>query len=98
MPSPKRRPSLAESMKAVGSSSAALPAASEVELIELPKAEGEGKPGYRRAATREGKVRLTTTLDPALHKRIKHLSVDTGISLEELMREALADLLAKRNG
>lgn len=36
-------------------------------------------------------------LDPELMKRLKHLSVDLDISLTDLFKEAIEDLLAKRS-
>jgi hypothetical protein len=79
-----RRPSLAESMKSVQN---AAPAPTP------PRAAPEGKPYF--AATREGLKRITVAVDPEEHKKLKHLAVDVGRSIEELMREALADLFAK---
>jgi uncharacterized membrane-anchored protein len=41
--------------------------------------------------------RLTVVVLPEEHRRIKRLSADTDRSIEDLMREALAALLAKHN-
>jgi hypothetical protein len=78
-----RRPSLAESMKSVQNAAPA----------PTPPRAAPGKPFF--AATREGLKRITVAVDPEEHKKLKHLAVDMGRSIEELMREALADLFAK---
>lgn len=87
-----KRPSLAESMKAVQQPKAA-PVALATAKSEATAAEGQGS--RYRAATREGMKRVTAVLPPEEHRRLKRLAVDTGNSIEDLMREALADLFAK---
>lgn len=95
-----RRPSLADTMKAVAAKAGA-PAVPMREAIPKPvrqaKAQQEGdserKPFF--AATREGLKRITVAVAPEEHKRLKRLSVDAGRSIEDLMREAIADLFAK---
>lgn len=93
-----RRPSLADTMKAVAAKSAPSPAPVENEASKVaapPMEEGrERKPFF--AATREGMKRITVAVAPEEHKRLKRLSVDEERSIEDLMREALADLFAKR--
>jgi len=92
-----KRPSLAESMKAVSAQSVS----PEPEVIFAPKAmanapvinQAEKRPYY--ASTRVGMKRLTVVVEPEEHRRVKRLSVDTDRSIEDLMREALADLLRK---
>lgn len=89
-----KRPSLAESMKAV--SGRAPHVAAPVAHPTAPIAERlEGKRYY--AATRAGMKRLTVVVEPEEHRRVKRLSADTDRSIEDLMREALADLLSKHN-
>lgn len=85
-----KRPSLAESMKAVGAQSTPTPS---TEAPPSPTERPEGKP--YSAATRAGMKRLTVVVEPEEHRRVKRLSVDTDRSIEDLMREALADLLTK---
>ncbi|MGC8553642.1 MAG: ribbon-helix-helix domain-containing protein [Phycisphaerae bacterium] len=85
-----KRPSLAESMKAVGVQSAPTPS---TEKPPSPTERSVGKPYF--AATRVGMKRLTVVVEPEEHRRVKRLSVDTDRSIEDLMREALADLLSK---
>ncbi len=85
-----KRPSLGESMKAVGVQSAPTPS---TEKPPSPTERSAGKPYF--AATRVGMKRLTVVVEPEEHRRVKRLSVDTDRSIEDLMREALADLLTK---
>jgi hypothetical protein len=83
-----KRPSLAESMKSVQN---AAPAPASPRAV--PERAGEGRPYF--AATREGLKRITLAVDPDEHKKLKRLAVDAGRSIEDFMREALADLFAK---
>jgi hypothetical protein len=53
----------------------------------------ESKPYF--AATRFGKKRITLLVDPAEHKRLKHLAVEIERSIEDIMKEALDDWLAQ---
>ena len=90
-----KRPSLAESMKAVGAQTPP-PAAPIVEATPTPAPDrAEGKRYH--AATRAGMKRVTVVVEPEDHRRVKRLSADTDRSIEDLMREALADLLQKHN-
>jgi hypothetical protein len=98
-----RRPSLAESMKAMASAPSdaqPLRGSAEVEARELPRpaptggsAEVEARKFH--AATREGLKKVTTAVEPAKHKQLKRLAVDSDKSVEDLLREAIDDLLAK---
>lgn len=90
-----KRPSLAESMKAVGVQTP-LPAAPIVEATPAPAPDRAESKRYH-AATRAGMKRVTVVVEPEDHRRVKRLSADTDRSIEDLMREALADLLAKHN-
>ncbi len=90
-----KRPSLAASMKAVGAQTHP-PIAPIVESAPVPVPDrAEGKRYH--AATRAGMKRVTVVVEPEDHRRVKRLSADTDRSIEDLMREALADLLAKHN-
>jgi len=95
-----KRPSLADTMKAVAAQKATPPLPAPERVAERqshqprdPSKEGESKRYF--AATREGMKRITVAVAPEEHKRLKRLSVDAGRSIEDLMREALADLFAK---
>ena len=90
-----KRPSLAASMQAVGAQTPP-PIAPIVESAPVPVPDrAEGKRYH--AATRAGMERVTVVVEPEEHRRVKRLSADTDRSIEDLMREALADLLAKHN-
>lgn len=89
-----KRPSLADTMKAVAAQKAALPAPT-VRQPERRAHEVEGEAKRYFAATREGMKRITVAVAPEEHKKLKRLAVDAGRSIEDLMREALADLFAK---
>ncbi|WP_253203976.1 ribbon-helix-helix domain-containing protein [Methylosinus sp. KRF6] len=86
-----KRPSLADTMKAVAAQKAVQSSTPQPER----KAEEEGGKRYF-AATREGMKRITVAVAPDEHKKLKRLAVDAGRSIEDLMREALADLFAKQ--
>jgi len=82
-----KRPSLAESMKAV-ERSPRIPAAPQTAMAA-------DKPRSFHAATRVGLKKITTGLEPAKHKQLKRLAIDRDKSVEHLLREAVDDLLAK---
>jgi len=82
-----KRPSLAESMKAVERVPAAAP----------QTAIAADEPRSFHAATRVGLKKITTGLEPAKHKQLKRLAIDREKSVEHLLREAVDDLLAKHN-
>ena len=90
-----KRPSLAETMKAVERPPTSLaivpqPAAPEPQTAT----EVEAKKVFH-AVTREGLKKVTTGVDPATHKLLKHLAADAEKSVETLLREAIDDLIAK---
>ena len=84
----KKKPSLAESVKALSKIQESPPGQSN--QAQAPSA---AKP----ASTRAGKRRLTLVVEPEEHRRIKHLSADTDRSIESLLHEALTDFLRKHN-
>lgn len=85
-----KRPSLAESMKAVRQA--------PVQVIEAPAAPTvfPVPPQPKAASTREGMKRATALLSPDEHRRLKLLSATSGDTIEELLHEAVTDLLQKR--
>ncbi len=95
-----KRPSLADTMRAVAAQKVAPP---PVHTIPAPPerkmsaADGDGEAKRYFAATREGMKRITVAVVPEEHKKLKRLAVDVGRSIEDLMREALADLFAKHS-
>jgi len=82
-----KRPSLAESMKAVERAPRVPAAAYAATEADKPKA--------FHAATRVGLKKITTGLEPPKHKQLKRLAIDREKSVEDLLREAVDDLLAK---
>jgi hypothetical protein len=49
------------------------------------------------AATRQGMKRITVAVSPEDHKKLKVKAAETGWSIEDLMREAVAAVLAKKH-
>jgi hypothetical protein len=47
------------------------------------------------AATRVGKKKVTATLAPADHKRLRQLAIERDATTEALLTEAISDLFAK---
>lgn len=90
-----KRPSLAESMKALERPAPSPPPALRAKAAPKLAAEGETKRKPYHAATREGLKKVTAALEPAQHKKLKRLSVDQDKSVEDLLREAVQDLFAK---
>jgi hypothetical protein len=84
-----KRPSLAESMRAVAAE-APLPSAEQ-----LPAADVSAKPKAFYAATRAGKKKATATLSEAAHRQLKTLAATRGRTVEELLTEAINDLFRK---
>jgi hypothetical protein len=88
-----KRPSLAESMRAVAAEPpapqpvAAPPAGQAERAAERPK-------GFY-AATRAGKKKATATLSNEAHRQLKALAVDQGGKIEGLLTEAINDLFRK---
>jgi hypothetical protein len=85
-------------MKAVAAQKAAsplLPYSSSPLEHKAGASDSEGEAKRYFAATREGMKRITVAVAPEEHKKLKRLAVDVGRSIEDLMREALADLFIK---
>jgi hypothetical protein len=88
-----KRPSLAETMRQAASAPepvAPSPPPPQPVAPEPPAAE-------RRfyAATRAGKKKVTATLAPADHKRLRQLALEQDATTEALMTEAISDLFTK---
>jgi len=85
-----KRPSLANSMKALREDVAPDPVALVAKGREpAPAAAPVPPPPKFHAATREGMKRLLTPVPPELHKRLKMLAVSRDTTLEAITREAL---------
>jgi hypothetical protein len=84
-----KRPSLAETMQ-----KAARPEAVAVPLTPTePAVEREGRGFY--AATRAGKKKLTTAVDPGAHLQFRQLALELDKKGEALLIEAINDLFGK---
>jgi hypothetical protein len=91
-----KRPSLAESMKAVADAPAAPPLPTPpARPVAVPQATNEQpRPKGFYAATRAGKKKATVTLGSEAHRQLKLLAVDHG-GVEALLTEAINDLFRK---
>ena len=88
-----KRPSLAESMRqAARPDPEATP--SPPVPVSPPVPTAHPAAGFY-AATRAGKKKVTATLDPAVHKRLKSLAVEREATTEALLAEAIEDLFRK---
>lgn len=91
-----RRPSLAETMRQVVQTPSEQP---EPDSKQPSRARNDKSiaAGRFHAATREGKKKVTGNLPPSTHKLLKTLAVQHETALEDLVLEAIGDLLAKYN-
>ncbi|MCJ2032714.1 ribbon-helix-helix domain-containing protein [Methylobacterium sp. J-068] len=73
-------------------------AAEPVPSLKPPKAatklRGEGK--TKRSATREGARGITVWVEPEIYRMIKLVGLDHDMTTQDVMMEAISDLLAKR--
>jgi hypothetical protein len=88
--SASKRPSLADSMQKVAR---VQPAATRAAAPPVPAEEERGSGFY--AATRAGKKKLTTAVDPAAHTQFRQLALDLDKKGEALLIEAINDLFSK---
>lgn len=88
-----KRPSLAESMRQAVRPDPE-PAPSPPAPASPPVPVARPAAGFY-AATRAGKKKVTATLDPAVHKRLKSLAVEREATTEALLAEAIEDLFRK---
>jgi hypothetical protein len=91
-----KRPSLAETMRQVVQTPPEPPASTPKQPLRA-RIEKPTAPGRFHAATREGKKKVTGNLPPSTHKLLKTLAVQHDTALEDLVLEAIGDLLAKYN-
>jgi hypothetical protein len=89
-----KRPSLAESMRAVAAEPPPPPPSRPTSAPSSPEAANERHQGFY-AATRAGKKKVTATLSPEAHRQFKGLAVDQGGKIEGLLTEAINDLFRK---
>jgi hypothetical protein len=95
-----KRPSLAESMRQIAEApDAVVPQSPRVSPPvvtaheRLPESSGRERRFY--AATRAGKKKVTATLAPSDHKRLRQLALERDATTEALLTEAISDLFAK---
>jgi hypothetical protein len=91
-----KRPSLAETMRqaAMEPEPPAAPLTSRPPApVETPLAPAREQGFY--AATRIGKKKVTATLAPVDHKRLRQLALERDATTEALLNEAISDLFAK---
>jgi hypothetical protein len=90
-----KRPSLAETMRLATAGPEPVPNPPPLP----PKTTAEPVPASREtrfyAATRVGKKKVTATLLPAEHKRLRQLALERDVTTEALLNEAIGDLFAK---
>src|SRR5215213_638600 len=96
-----KRPSLAESMRAVAGAPApvlsappSLPAAAPAPSTGKQAKDAAERPKGFYAATRAGKKKATATLSTEAHRQLKLLALDHG-GVEALLIEAINDLFRK---
>jgi hypothetical protein len=94
-----KRPSLAESMRQVAEAPKApvppLPTSPPVATEQERPPQSSSSEGRFYAATRVGKKKVTATLAPSDHKRLRQLALERDVTSEALLTEAISDLFAK---
>ena len=88
-----KRPSLAERMQKVARPEPAAAPVTPPRSVTQPAPEPEGRGFY--AATRAGKKKLTTAVDPGAHLQFRHLALELDKKGEALLIEAINDLFTK---
>ena len=87
-----KRPSLAANVKAAAGEPAILP----VMRTEPPPAEPVAPQEPKRSASRAGRKAIYAWVDPAEHRKLKKLSLDTDRSIDALVTEGVQLLFEKR--
>ncbi len=87
-----KRPSLAANVKAAAGEPAVLPLA---RMAELSPPEHASQPEAKRSASRAGRKAIYAWVDPAEHRKLKRLSLETDRSIDALVTEGLHLLLEK---
>lgn len=91
-----KRPSLAEKMRqAAEAPDLAPPAAAPQPSHVAEPSDAVGPERRFYAATRVGKKKVTATLAPSDHKRLRQLALERDATTEALLAEAISDLFAK---
>ena len=89
-----RKPSLAEAMQPLDRR-----AASELEQVSASGSPIDPSPSERQRVppSREGKKTVAGHFDPAVSRQLRQIALDENRTVQELLREALNDLFAKRS-
>jgi hypothetical protein len=88
-----KRPSLAANVKAAAGEPPQLPVARVIQ--SSPKADAQ--PEAKRSASRAGRKAIYAWVDPAEHRKLKRLSLDTDRSIDALVTEGV-HLLFEKHG
>ena len=91
-----KRPNLAANVKAAAGEPPILPVARLAE--PPPAAEPVTPPEAKRSASRVGRKAVYAWIDPAEHRKLKKLSLDTDRSIDALVTEAVHLLFARHGG
>lgn len=89
---PAKRPNLAANVKAAAGDAPAL-SAPPMQRMPAP-ANVTRSSDAKRSPSREGRKAVYAWVDPALHKQLKRLSLETGRSIDALVTEGV-ELLVK---
>ena len=89
-----KRPNLAASLKAAAGGEAPSASRQIASLTENAPSPAISKEG--RAPSRSGRKAVYAWVDPAMHKRLKLLSLESGQSIDALVTQAVAAFLDTR--
>lgn len=89
-----KRPSLAANVKAAAGEPPILPVA---RLVESSPAERAAPSEGKRSASRAGRKAIYAWVDPAEHRKLKKLALDTERSIDALVTEAMHLLFEKHH-
>lgn len=90
-----KRSSLAANVKAAAADVALPPVVPEPPMKRMPAPANADRPTEgKRSPSREGRKAVYAWVDPALHKQLKRLSLETGRSIDALVTEGV-ELLVK---
>jgi hypothetical protein len=89
-----KRPNLAAALHEAGAKPAQLQTPAAVTKLEPAKTPPRTGASVR-APSREGQRAVTLYVKPEAHKQLRLLGVEQGLSVQELMTEALNDLFRK---
>lgn len=91
-----KRPNLAASLKAAATGERPPTPAQQLERLAEAVTAAPAKERTKRAPSREGRKAVYAWVDPAMHKKLKLLSIERGDSIDALVTEALSMFLANK--